>query len=357
MIPRLYAYFVEQGEFYLSQEYIDGQTFSDRVRSQGLFTEQQVRDLLTNILPTLTYVHSRGIVHRDIKPDNIMLRQRDNQPILIDFGAVKETMSMVMQNSGNSTRSIVIGTPRFMPMEQLAGRPMYTSDIYSLGLTAIYVLTGKIPEEIGSDPSTGDIRWQLYAPNVSPQLVEVLNKAIQPSSRDRYPNAQAMLAALTITTSVRPQTILQHQPKPSIIASTPANISEQQTVYVPIDRQPHSKSNNLQSPLLAAAIGVGVGGALIILGLVLGKNFNSNDSTKDRQQEKVAINNNNNNEVTKKISSQISDSPKISSVNISSSPQSIKSYYRTRQTYSIVNVAPTDILWVHSGPGVRTKNI
>ncbi len=262
MIPRLYAYFVEQGEFYLSQEYIDGQTLSDRVRIQGLFTEQQVRDLLTNILPTLTYVHSRGIVHRDIKPDNIMLRQRDNQPILIDFGAVKETMNTVMRNSGNSTRSIVIGTPGFMPIEQLAGRPMYTSDIYSLGLTAIYVLTGKMPEEIGSDPSTGDISWQPYAANVSPQLVEVLNKAIQPSSRDRYTNAQEMLAALTITAPVPPQTTVQYQPKPTIVSSTPATTQEQQTVYVPIDRHPQDKSNHPQNPLVAAAIGVCVGGVL-----------------------------------------------------------------------------------------------
>ena len=99
MIPRLYAYFIEQGEFYLAQEYVDGQTLSDRVKTQGLFTEQQVRHLLTDILLTLIYVHSKGIVHRDIKPDNIMVRQVDNKPILIDFGAVKEMMSTVLSNS------------------------------------------------------------------------------------------------------------------------------------------------------------------------------------------------------------------------------------------------------------------
>lgn len=292
MIPRLYAYFVEQGEFYLSQEYIDGQTLSDRVRTQGLFTEQQVRDLLKNILPTLTYVHSRGIVHRDIKPDNIMLRQRDNQPILIDFGAVKETMSTMMRNSGNSTRSIVIGTPGFMPIEQMSGRPMYTSDIYSLGLTAIYVLTGKMPEEIESDPSTGDINWQPYARNVSTQLIDVLNRAIQPSAKDRYPNAQAMLDALTIPTQI--QIPSQPQAAQTIVSTVPANSQQPQTVYAPAGNQSQGQSNNSQNPLTAAVIGVGVGGVLIILGLVLGKNFNSNDSARntDRQSDKAANTNN-----------------------------------------------------------------
>ena len=131
IIPRLYAYFVEQGEFYLVQEYVDGQTLNDRVKTQGVFTEQQVRHLLLNILPTLIYVHSKGIVHRDIKPDNVMVCQIDNKPILIDFGAVKETMSTTISNSGNSVPSIVIGTPGFMPVEQSIGRPTFRSDIYS----------------------------------------------------------------------------------------------------------------------------------------------------------------------------------------------------------------------------------
>jgi serine/threonine protein kinase, bacterial len=139
MIPKLYAYFMEDGEFYLVQEYISGQTLLDRVRTHGLFTELQVRQLLTDILPTLTYVHGRGMVHRDIKPDNIMLRENSNKPVLIDFGAVKETMSTVETMSGNTGRSIVIGTPGFMPAEQVSGRPMFVSDIYALGLTSVYL--------------------------------------------------------------------------------------------------------------------------------------------------------------------------------------------------------------------------
>jgi serine/threonine protein kinase len=284
MIPRLYAYFVDQGEFYLAQEYIDGQTLNDRVRSQGIFTEPQVRDLLTNILPTLSYVHSRGIVHRDIKPDNIMLRQRDNKPILIDFGAVKETMSTMVNNSGNSTRSIVIGTPGFMPVEQMSGRPMYASDIYALGLTAIYLLTGKLPAEIETDPSTGDINWQPHALNVSPQLIGILNKAIQASLKDRYIDAQEMLQALVVNSTQIQQPAAQVSASKTLVSPIPSEY-QQTTVYSPPDRarqfQQHSKdSNDSSKPII---IGVAIGSILIVSGLLLGKTFQqSNNERSDR---------------------------------------------------------------------------
>ncbi|WP_315790448.1 protein kinase domain-containing protein [Fischerella sp. JS2] len=195
-IPKLYAYFTENGQFYLVQEYIEGYTLTQIVQQQGLMSETSVKDILINILPILNYVHSKHMVHRDIKPDNILIRSFDGKPVLIDFGAVKETMGTVVTPSGNSSRSIVIGTPGYMPMEQTAGRPVFASDIYSLGLTAIYLLTGKIPQQLATDPATGEILWRPYALNVSPSLAMVLDKAIQQSPRDRYLNARDMLAAL-----------------------------------------------------------------------------------------------------------------------------------------------------------------
>ena len=87
----------------------------------------------------------RASVHRDIKPDNIILRAQDGKPVLIDFGAVKETMNTVIDSHAHSSHSIVVGTPGYMPAEQLSGRPVFASDIYSIGMTAIYALTGKIP--------------------------------------------------------------------------------------------------------------------------------------------------------------------------------------------------------------------
>lgn len=192
-IPKLYAYFNEDGEFYLVQEYIEGQTLTHKLQQQGLMSESTLRAILIDILPVLSYVHSKGIVHRDIKPDNIMVRSFDGKAVLIDFGAVKETMGTIVTASGNSARSIIVGTPGFMPMEQSAGRPQFSSDIYSLGLTAIYLLTGKIPQLLETNPHTGRIIWHS---DVSPSMTMILDKAIQPVARDRYSTARDMLADL-----------------------------------------------------------------------------------------------------------------------------------------------------------------
>ncbi|MBF2067044.1 MAG: protein kinase [Calothrix sp. C42_A2020_038] len=195
-IPRLYAYFSENGQFYLVQEYIEGQTLNAKIQIHGAMSESMVRDILISILPVLDYVHGKGIVHRDIKPDNIIIRYSDGKPVLIDFGAVKETIGTVFTPSGNSTRSIVIGTPGFMPSEQSVGRPMFASDIYSLGMTAIYLLTGKLPQDIPNDPATGAILWRQYATNITPSFAMALDKAIQFVPQHRFNSAREMLSNL-----------------------------------------------------------------------------------------------------------------------------------------------------------------
>jgi len=207
-IPRLYAYFAEDEKFYLVQEWVEGETLKQKVEKSGVMAESAVKEILVNILPVLDYVHSQKIVHRDIKPDNIILRDRDSKPVLIDFGAVRETMgAMITVGGSNSLSSIVIGTPGFMSAEQSSGRAVYVSDLYSLGLTAIYLLTGKVPLELANDPSTAEVLWQPHAPNVSPEFAAILDKSIQYHPRERYPNAKEMLAAVQAT--VAPPTMLK----------------------------------------------------------------------------------------------------------------------------------------------------
>ncbi len=195
-IPRLYAYFAEEHKFYLVQEYVEGETLMQRVDQQGAMSEAAVKDLLCGILPVLTYVHGKRIIHRDIKPDNIMLRARDRKPVLIDFGAVRETMGTVMNTQGKSTQSIVIGTPGFMPSEQAAGRPTFASDLYSLGLTAIFLLTGRMPQDIPTDPMTGEICWRQFAPQVTPTFAGVLDRSVMPMAQARFQTAAEMLGGL-----------------------------------------------------------------------------------------------------------------------------------------------------------------
>ncbi|OBQ42005.1 MAG: serine/threonine protein kinase [Anabaena sp. MDT14b] len=204
-IPQLYAYFSENGLFYLVQEWVHGHTLTNVIQSQGQLQENTVREILLSLLSVLDYVHSKGIIHRDIKPDNIILREIDNKPVLIDFGAVKETIRTTINAAGHPTQSLVIGTPGFMPSEQVIGRPVYATDIYSLGLTAIYLLTGKYPQELETHPHTGQVIWQQFAGGISPQLVMLLTQAIEPRPGDRFTTANKMLYALKSDTSIPSQ--------------------------------------------------------------------------------------------------------------------------------------------------------
>ena len=195
-IPQLYAYFSEADKFYLVQEWIEGLTLDQYWEQEGNLHRDEVRKILLQLLPVLDYVHSRRIIHRDIKPENIILRQGDNLPFLIDFGAVKEAIATEVNQGTSSNYSASIGTPGYMSSEQAAGRPIYSSDLYSLGLTAIFLLTGKSPNELESDPRNGEIIWQEHARNLDSELIGVIDKAIRFHPRDRFSTAGEMFAAL-----------------------------------------------------------------------------------------------------------------------------------------------------------------
>jgi serine/threonine protein kinase, bacterial len=273
-IPTLYAYFQLEGQFYLVQEWISGDTLTAKLQKQGLFSESAVREILVDLLPVLEYVHSKRIIHRDIKPDNIIMRERDSKSVLIDFGAVRESMGTVVNSQGNPTSSIVIGTPGYMPSEQAAGRPVYSSDLYSLGLTAIYLLTGKQPQELESDSQTGEIVWRQYARQINPILAGVLDQAIAYHPRDRFPTAKEMLSALQFASSSVPPTIPYQQP---LVATAPATapppVPSQYTVAVSpgstgLPPEPVSKPKGI---FLGSLIVGGLIGASILIGFAMNR--------------------------------------------------------------------------------------
>ncbi|WP_293089872.1 IMS domain-containing protein [Okeania sp. SIO3B5] len=196
-IPKLYAYFSDTaGQFYLVQEWIEGETLGKRVKTKGPMTDGDVQKILISLLSVINYIHSRNIIHRDIKPENIILRQQDDLPVLIDFGAVKDSISTAINSQNTTPISIMIGTPGYMAFEQAAGRPVYASDLYSLGLTAIFLLTGRVPQDLDMDLQTGKIIWQKYTNNLTPKLAGILDKAIQPNISDRFAKSTEMLSAL-----------------------------------------------------------------------------------------------------------------------------------------------------------------
>ena len=222
-IPQLYAYFEEAGEFYLVQEYIEGKTLTQQVKAAGAWSGTQVQTLLQQLLPVLTYIHSKGIIHRDIKPDNIILRQHDSLPVLIDFGAVKEAVRTGFSQPGQPQPSVIIGTTGFMPPEQAAGHPTISSDLYALGLTAIYSLTGRLPQDIEDNPMTGELYWQALVPTLSPRLAAVLNQVIRPIPKDRFASAQAMQRALGA--SAQPVAAPPPVPAPNPVPKPPISTS------------------------------------------------------------------------------------------------------------------------------------
>jgi serine/threonine protein kinase, bacterial len=194
-IPTLYDYFYENQNFYLVQDWVDGKTLAQEVQTRGPFGVNGVCQLLSSLLSVLEEVHAQGIIHRDIKPANVMLRGRDGKPVLIDFGAVKEIISTIVDEEGNPTSTVIIGTPGYMPPEQAAGEPAFASDLYSLGWTAIFLLTGKHPQQL-QDSAAGPPSWRQYAPDVSPRLCDVLDKATRRLADQRYQTAAEMREAV-----------------------------------------------------------------------------------------------------------------------------------------------------------------
>ncbi|NJM65628.1 MAG: protein kinase [Acaryochloris sp. RU_4_1] len=197
-LPRLLDYFELEKEFFLVQEYVKGATLQQEVRRSGPFEESMVYNVLGEVLPLLDHLHSQEVIHRDIKPANVIRREIDDKFVLIDFGAVKDQVSQtaIANPDENSTlTAFAVGTPGFAPPEQMAMRPVYASDLYSLGVTCIYLLTGKSPKELNYNPMSGDLSWREHV-RVSPHLQGVLGKMLEISLRDRYRSAKEVIQAL-----------------------------------------------------------------------------------------------------------------------------------------------------------------
>lgn len=191
-IPHLLAYFEERQEFYLVQEFIDGTPLNSELEGAiAPWSEEQVLDLLQQLLPVLGFIHSQYVIHRDIKPGNIIRERERGKLVLIDFGAVKE----IQPQSSIQDLTIAIGTRGYTPPEQYAGRPNYTSDIYALGSIAIEALTNTHPRYLPVDDNTGNLIWQDRA-TVSPALAKVLDKMVAYHYNDRYQSATEVLMDL-----------------------------------------------------------------------------------------------------------------------------------------------------------------
>ncbi|MGI2907604.1 protein kinase domain-containing protein [Tolypothrix sp. VBCCA 56010] len=210
-IPQLLAYFAENQEFYLVQEYVEGETLAQIIERKKILSESEVSNLLKDVLKILDYIHSKNVIHRDIKPANLIRRKKDNKIVLIDFGAVKEILA--------DPNTVIIGTPGYMPSEQSQGTPQFCSDIYALGIIGIQALTGLNPTKFTRNVDTDEIN-QLVQANVNSGLSGILRKMVRTQSNRRYQLASEVLEILERENygSV-PSTIYSTQPPYSSVTS------------------------------------------------------------------------------------------------------------------------------------------
>ncbi|WP_377474659.1 MAG: serine/threonine-protein kinase [Microcoleus anatoxicus] len=238
-IPDLLAFFEQDQRFYLVQEFIDGEDLLKELQKQGKFSEKQIKQLLTELLPILDFVHKQKVIHRDIKPDNI-IRNSHCSLVLIDFGVAKELSGSVLTRVGTVT-----GTPGYAAPEQMQGHVFPASDLYSLGVTCIRLLTGCLLEEKNGtladelfDPMQMAWVWRNKAVSISNDLGKVLDKMLLFPVGARYQSAAEVLQALN-PVSVSP-TKIPAKPQAKPFQSSPV-ASNQISANQVMPKQPASE--------------------------------------------------------------------------------------------------------------------
>jgi WD40 repeat protein/tRNA A-37 threonylcarbamoyl transferase component Bud32 len=188
-IPRLLASFEQDGRFYLVQTYIVGKSLADELTDQGAFGEAQIWQILDDLLPVIQFIHQHQVIHRDIKPENL-IRCPDGRLVLVDFGAAK------VMASDRTPVDTHIGSPEYVAPEQARGKACYASDLYSLGVTCIHLLTQVRPFDL-FDVATDRWVWQHYlTQSVSDRLAQLLDKLIQNPVNQRFQTADEVIRAI-----------------------------------------------------------------------------------------------------------------------------------------------------------------
>ncbi|NET57537.1 MAG: protein kinase [Symploca sp. SIO2E6] len=201
-IPRFWEFFREGRRLFLVQDYIEGKTYQslleERIAIGQTFSEAEIIQILRQLLPVLSYIHTVGVIHRDISPDNIICRTRDKTPVLIDLGGVKQIIqptTVGSQNPPASSSLTRLGKVGYAPEEQLRlGIAASHSDLYALGVTALVLMTGKQPQDL-IDPNTLNWLWQDKL-SLSQQMSHLLSRMVAPQPAERFHSAEEILQQL-----------------------------------------------------------------------------------------------------------------------------------------------------------------
>ncbi|MFN6562119.1 MAG: protein kinase domain-containing protein [Nostoc sp. ChiSLP01] len=257
-IPQLLAHFEVNQEFFLVQQFIDGHPISDELTLGKRLSEADTISLLENILQPLQFVHQNNVIHRDIKPANLIRRNSDGKVVLIDFGAVKQISTQVVNGAGTTQMTVGIGTAGYMPSEQSRGSPRLSSDVYAVGTIGIQALTGLMPHQLEEDVQTAEIIWH-HLVQVSPALADILDRMVRYDFRQRYQSATEALAAVQeLRNAYFPTQFLANSNRP---LSSPPTVPIQYRQEIPqtIHFQPPVSSPPQPSPISAKLPQVGLG--------------------------------------------------------------------------------------------------
>jgi len=190
-IPYLLNYLEQDGQQYLIQQFIDGRDLEQELTEEGEFNEAKIRYLLGDLLPVLQFIHDHRVIHRDIKPANIIRRSADQKLFLVDLGAAKYATGTALVQTGT-----VIGSAEYTAPEQSRGKAVFASDLYSLGVTCIHLMTGMSPFDL-FDSGDGNWVWKDYLRQpMSDSLAAILTGLLETATNHRYQAADEVLADL-----------------------------------------------------------------------------------------------------------------------------------------------------------------
>lgn len=281
-IPNLLAHFEQDKEFYLAQELIEGHSLEDEFANTP-WNVPKVLNFLREVLETLAFVHENSVIHRDLKPSNLIRRKHDNRVVLIDFGAVKQVGSQPANTTIGQT--ISIGTHGYMPSEQLAGQPKFSSDVYAVGIMGIQALTGQLPQQLMPD-ATGEIDWHGSVPHISFDLRTVLDTMVRYDFRSRYPSAKEALAAL------QSLALPQSAPTPAASISTETEPAPTALTIPAMGRRPPTDAINRAATNVAPSTPpqrsfplkpLLFGAVILVAGLLIGRTLTSTTAEQPTQ--------------------------------------------------------------------------
>lgn len=198
-IPELLSCFEERERFYLVQEFVEGHALTAELPIDPnlgyLWNESEVIEFLQDVLSILDFVHSEGVIHCDVKPENLIRRAYDGKLVLIDFGSI-QPIDFEIVDAVLPLDQIPVTSLGYIPPEQFVGQTQPNSDIYALGMIAIQAFTGLTPLQLKIDPETNEIMWRFQNTPVSDYLAAVISQMICYDYKERFRSAGEVLQSL-----------------------------------------------------------------------------------------------------------------------------------------------------------------